>query len=192
MIVLAGVAMAIWVFDQFYLTPQGRKIKNLKNEIKIADQKINELLLIGKGIETIEREIERQEKELKRLSDRTLRGEEFRAFLKHLAKESDPGQMKVISVVPQEEKVSISEDKREAPQKYRKVNIQMVLHSTYFKLGTYLKGIEELPFLIHVENLQIEKGEETQPLLKVTIKLTIYIPGEIEGVKGSEGLTKNS
>jgi hypothetical protein len=51
----------------------------------------------------------------------------------------------------------------------------MVLHSTYTKLGAYLKGIEELPFLINVDNLQVEKNEEVQPLLKVTIGLSMYI-----------------
>ena len=51
----------------------------------------------------------------------------------------------------------------------------MVLHSTYTKLGTYLKGIEELPFLIHVDSIQVEKNEEVQPLLKVTMGLSMYI-----------------
>ena len=51
----------------------------------------------------------------------------------------------------------------------------MVLHSTYNKLGNYLKGIEELPLLINVDNIQIEKNEEIQPLLKVTMGLSIYI-----------------
>jgi hypothetical protein len=51
----------------------------------------------------------------------------------------------------------------------------MVLLSTYAKLGTYLKGIEELPFLINVDNIQMERTEEVQPFLKVTIGLSMYI-----------------
>jgi hypothetical protein len=60
----------------------------------------------------------------------------------------------------------------------------MVLHSTYTKLGAYLKGIEELPFLINVDNLQVEKEEGVQPLLKVTMGLSMYIIEKSKGVKG--------
>ena len=176
LIVLAVIVIGILAFDRFYYTPQSRKIQGLKAEVKATDLKLNESLMVGKGVETLEAEVLRQGEELKRLSERTLRGEEFRTFLKHLARESDPLQMKVISLTPQEEKLPPPEGKRETPvSQYRKVSVQMVLHSTYPKLGTYLKGIEELPFLIHVDNLQVEKNEEFHPLLKVTLGLNMYI-----------------
>jgi Tfp pilus assembly protein PilO len=176
LIVLAIVVIAILAFDRFYYTPQSRKIQRLKAEVMAADLRLNESLMVGKGVETLEAEVLRQEGELKKLSERTLKGEEFRTFLKHLARESDPLQMKVISLTPQEEKLPPPEGKKETPvSKYRRVSVQMVLHSTYPKLGTYLKGIEELPFLIHVDSIQIEKNEEVQPLLKVTMGLSMYI-----------------
>jgi hypothetical protein len=146
---------------------------------------LNESLLVAKGMETLEAEVLRQEGELKRLSERTLKGEEFRTFLKHLARESDPLQMKVISLNPQEEKLPPPEGKKEASaSQYRRVSVQMVLHSTYAKLGTYLKGIEELPFLINVDNLQVEKEEGVQPFLKVTMGLSMHIIEKSKGVKG--------
>jgi hypothetical protein len=188
LIVLAIIAGAVWAFDSFYYTPQNRKVKTLKAEIKAADLKLNESLLLSKGVETLEAEVLHQEGELKRLSERTLKGEEFRTFLKHLARESNPLQMKVISLNPQEEKISLLDGKKEASiSKHRKVSIQMVLLSTYAKVGTYLKGIEELPFLINVDSLQLEKNEEVQPLLKVTMGLSMYIMEESEGVKGLSG-----
>ena len=187
LIFLAIMAMAVWAFDHFYYAPQGQKIKILKTEIKAVDQKLNESLVLEKGVEALEAEILHREEELKRLSERTLSGEEFRTFLKHLAKESDSTQMKVISLNPQEESPSLPEGKKETSSKYRKVFVQIVLHSTYFKLGTYLKGIEELPFLINIDNLQIEKIEEVQPLLKVTMGLSMYITSESGGVKEPKG-----
>jgi len=176
LIVFVVIAMAIWAFDRFYYTPQIHKMKLLEAEVKAADLKLKESLLVTEGMETLEAEVLRQEGELKRLSERTLKGEEFRTFLKHLARESDPLQMKVISLTPQEEKLPPPEGKKESPaSQYRRVTVQMVLHSTYTKLGAYLKGIEELPFLINVDNLQVEKNEEVQPLLKVTIGLSMVI-----------------
>ena len=191
LIVFVSIAIAIWGFDRFYYTPQRRKILQLKEEIKAADQKMEQFLLLTKGVETVEAEVTRLEKELKGLTERTLKGEEFRAFLRHLAKESNSLQMKIISLTPQEEKIPPPEEKKEASasksSKYRKVFVQMVLHSTYFKLGTYLKGIEELPFLINIDNLQIEKIEEVQPPLKVTMGLSMYITSESGGVKEPKG-----
>lgn len=190
LIVLAVIAGAIWAFDRFYYTPQINKMKTLRAEVNGADLKISESLLVAKGVETLENEVLRQEGELKRLSERTQKGEEFRTFLRHLAKESDPLQMKVISIIPQEEKLPLPEGKKETPasqSQCRRVSVQMVLHSTYNKLGGYLKGVEELPFLIHVDNLQVEKNEEVHPLLKVTLGLNMYVTEESKGVEESRG-----
>lgn len=172
----AFIAMATWAFNHFYYAPQTRKIKSLRAELKAIDLKLEESLLVAEGVEPLEAEILRQEEALKRLSERTLRGEEFRTFLRHLAKESDSLQMKVVSLTPQEENLPPPEGKKEkSASQYRKISVQMVLHSTYYKLGSYLKGVEELPFLINVDNIQIEKAEETRPLLKVSMGLSMYI-----------------
>jgi Tfp pilus assembly protein PilO len=176
LIILAVIAVAFWAFVTFYYAPQNRKMKALKVELKAADLKLDESLLMTKAAETLEAEILRQEEVLERLRERTLRGEEFRTFLKHLAKESDSPQMKVVSLAPQEENLPPSKGKKGgSPSQYRRVVVQMVLYSTYAKLGSYLKGIEELPFLINVDNIQIEKNEEVNPLLKVSIGLSMYV-----------------
>ncbi|MGZ6225159.1 MAG: hypothetical protein ACXWMH_06615, partial [Syntrophales bacterium] len=138
-IIFAAIAVAVWVFDHFYFAPQTRKIRGLKADLKAADLKSEESRLVTKGVETLEAEVLRQEEALKRVSERTLRGEEFRTFLRHLARESDSPQMKVISLTPQEENPPPPQGKKEGPaSQYRRVAIQVVLHSTYEKLETYL------------------------------------------------------
>lgn len=175
LLIFVLIAIAIWAFDRFYYAPQSQKILKFKEEIKTADEKMNQYLLLTKGVETAEAEVMRLEKELKGLNERTLKGEEFRVFLRHLARESDPFQMKVVSLTPQEEKLPLLEGDKESAFQYRKVTIQMVLHSTYTKLGTYLKEVEKLPFLINIDSLQIEKNEEISPSLKVTMGLSMHI-----------------
>lgn len=176
LIILAVIAIAFGVFVTFYYTPQSRKIRALKAEIKAIDLKLDESKLVAKAVETLEAENLRQENVLKRLSERSLRGHEFRTFLRHLARESDSPQMKVVSLTPQEENLPPPEGKKGSfSSRYKRVAVQMVLYSTYAKLRTYLKGIEDLPFLINVDNIQIEKYGEAQPLLKVSIGLSMYI-----------------
>jgi hypothetical protein len=105
-----------------------------------------------------------------------LRGEEFRAFLKHLGSESDRLQMKMISMTTQEEKPSAPEEKKKPSAfQYRRVAIQMVLHSRFNALRTYLKGIEELPFLVAVDHLQVERIGEGTSLLRVTMGLSVFV-----------------
>jgi hypothetical protein len=170
------IAVAIWAFDHFYYTPQKKRIMTLKDEVKAADLKLKESVIFTKGVETIEAEVSRLEEELKKLSERMLRGEEFRAFLKHLGKDSDRLQMKMVSLTSQEEKISLPEGKKgTSALQYKKVAIHMVLHSTFPALRTYLKGIEELPFLVMVDNLQVERTGETTPFLKVTMGLSVYV-----------------
>jgi hypothetical protein len=170
------LAVAIWAFDRFYYTPQSTKIKSMKEEIKAADLKLKESILYTQGVETLEAEVARLEKELKRLSDKMLRGEEFRAFLKHLGSESDRLQMKMISMTTQEEKPSQPEGKKgPSAFRYRRVAIQMVLHSRFNGLRTYLKGIEELPFLVAVDNLQVERIGDGTPFLRVTMGLSVFV-----------------
>ncbi len=177
-ILLVGVAIAliIFLFDRFFDTPMNRKISLLRGEVKAADARLKELDLLVKGLQIAEEETLRLEKELKSLSAQTLRGEEFRAFLRHLARSSDPLQMKVISMVPTEEKIIPSEEKKGTPLRdSRKITVQLVLHSTFPKVESYLRGIEELPFLVQIEGIQIERAEEAQPLLKVTLNLKMYM-----------------
>src|SRR3972149_3294375 len=118
----AAVVIALWAFVTFYYTPQNRKVKALKVELKAADLKLDESMLLTKGVETLEAEVFRQEEVVKRLSERTLRGQEFRTFLRHLAKESDSPQMKVVSLTPQEENLPSPEGKKEgSSSQYRRI-----------------------------------------------------------------------
>lgn len=176
LVVFALIAVAIWVFDRFYFVPQTRKIKALKADLKAVDLRSEESIAVAKGIESLEAEVHREEEALRKLNERTMRGEEFRTFLRHLAKESDSPQMKLISLTPQEESIPPPEAKKESPApQYKRVAVQVVLHSTYAKLENYLKGIEGLPFLINVDSIQAERIEEFHPFLRVTIGLSMYI-----------------
>jgi hypothetical protein len=166
----------IWAFDQFYYTPQQKRIMTLKEEIKAADLKLEDSVLYTQGMETVEAEVARLEKELQRLSDKMLRGEEFRAFLKHLGTESNRLQMKMISMTTKEEKPSFPEGKKSTvPFQYRRVAIHMVLHSQFNGLRSYLKEIEDLPFLVTVDHLQVERMGERASLLRVTMGLSVFV-----------------
>jgi hypothetical protein len=178
------LAIVIWAFDHFYYTPQKKKILRLKEEIKSADLKLKESLIFDQGVEVMESEVSRLEKEFQMLTERTLRGEEFRVFLKHLAKDSDRLQMKIVSMDIKEEKISPPEkEKTTSPLQYSKVTVLMVLYSTYNAIEAYVKSIEELPFIVSVDRMQVEKNDSTLPVLKVTMWLNVLIMSVPEGAE---------
>ena len=170
------IAIAIWAFDRFYYTPQKKKITELKEEIKATDLKLQEALMFTQGVEATEAEVSRLEKELQEVTEKTLKGEEFRTFLKNLGIESDRLQMKIVSLTIQEEKLSPPEgEQATSASKFKRVMVKMLLNSTYNSLGAYVKRLGELPFLVSVDNLQIERNEEVLPLLKVNMGLSVLV-----------------
>ena len=173
------IAIAIWAFDRFYYTPQKKKITELKEEIKAADLKLQEALMFTQGVETTEAEeaeVSRLEKKLQEVTEKTLKGEEFRNFLKNLGIESNRLQMKIVSLTIQEEKLSPPEgEQATSASKYKRVMVKMLLNSTYNSLRAYVKRLGELPFLVSVDNLQIERNEEVLPLLKVNMGLSVLV-----------------
>jgi Tfp pilus assembly protein PilN len=182
LIFLVLIAVAIWAFDHFYYSPQKKKISQLKEEINSADLRLKESPLFIQGVENMESEVSRLEKELQGLIERMLKGEESRALLKHLARDSDRLQMKLISLDLREESISPPEEEKATSLfQYRKVTALMVLNSTYSALEAYLKSIEELPFLVTVDHLQVERNNGTFPLLKVTMGLNVLVMSVSEG-----------
>ena len=176
LLLFAGIAIAILVFDQIYYTPQSRKIVRLREEIRATELKSNESLQLTKGIETVETEIAILEKELQGLKGRALSKERFEAFLRHLAKESSRLQLKMVSLTTQGEGTSSREEKKEPSLfQYKKVNLQLVLHSDFNALGNYLMAIEGLPFLVAIHDLHVERDDKIFPLLRVTLGVTVYL-----------------
>ncbi len=170
------IALAIWFFDWFYYTPQRHEILKLRNRIKGADPILGEFAAFSLGAAALEVEVSRLEAARRELIRRTLQGEECRTFLRHLANCSDRLQIKVVSVRFQEEKVPLpGEKKGDSAFQPRRIAVQMVLHSSYASLGAYLKGIEELPFLVSVDNLRMKRDEAHQPLFNVTMGLTMVL-----------------
>jgi len=170
------IAIAIWAFDHFYYTPQKRKIQQLKEEIKSADLRLRESPFFAQNVNGVESEVASLEEKIKIIIEKTLKDRESRAFLRYLARDSSRLQMKLISLDIKEEELSPpAVEKNTSILDYKRVSALMVFNTTYSALKTYLKDIEELPFLLSVDHIQIEKNNEVPLPLKATIGLDMLI-----------------
>jgi len=174
LLVLGLIAISFYIFDLFYFTPRSRRVKALEGEIKATELKLQELTLLTKGMENIDKKLENLENKLKGISEKTLKGNEFRVFLNHLAKESDPIGMRIISIKPIEE-TDIAKTEVEIGLPLKRLNIQLILHSTFSRLENYLKSISNLPLLIYIDYLQLERNEEIYPFLRANLNISIYM-----------------
>jgi len=181
LLLLAGIAVAILVFDQLYYTPQSRKIARLKEEIKALEGKMEEQRLLRTSLEALESEIARLEEETKGIESLTLGKEGLKNFLTHLARESDRLPMKIVSLSPEGEKPQADSEKEESLP-YKRVRLRLVLHSPFHSLAAYVRSIEELPFFVRLSDFQVEREERIAPLLKATLRVTVYVwePGTKE------------
>jgi hypothetical protein len=55
------------------------------------------------------------------------------------------------------------------------VAVHPCLHATSNALGNYLRGIQQLPFLVTLDHLQVERKEELMPFLVVTLELGVRV-----------------
>lgn len=170
------IALAIWAFDHFYYTPQKKKINLLKEEIRNVDIRLKESPFFAHSVKTIESEVATLDDKLKVIIERTLKNEESRAFLRYLARDTARLRMKLVSLdIKEDELKHPIEEKTTSPYHYKKITTLMVLNTTYSALKTYLKYLEELPFLVTIDHLQIEKNEGISLPLKATLRLDILI-----------------
>lgn len=175
MIFLGMLAVAVWAFDHFYYMPQKKKIMELKAEITAMESKLAQAMAFRQGVEATEKEIARLEKEMQVYRERLLRGEELRAFLKQLAKDSEQLEIKIISLSPQEAKLPEEIEQKEKAPEYKKVNVPMVMWATYRSLESFISNLERLPFLISLDHLKIERQEDKYPYLLVTLEIGVQI-----------------
>ena len=174
LILFMVIAIGIWAFDRFYYMPGKKQLSRWKEETKAADLRLKESAILAKGVERTEDAVSQMEKRLEARNQKTLKGDEVKAFLKHLAKESGRLHMKVLSIARSGAENSNSGKGQTPSVPYQKVPVVLVLQSEFYPLEDYLKGLEDLPFLVNVGRIQIERVEEIFPSLKVTIGVDIY------------------
>lgn len=175
LITFAILALIFWSFDRFYYMPQKQKIAALKGEIAATDSKLKQAMALRQGAEAIEKEISHLQKELQAYQERVLPGEEMRAFLNQLAKESERLKIKIISLGLEEEKGGAPEEQIEKAPEYKKVIVRLAMHAPYGSLENFLNHIERFPFLISLDHLKIERQEEKYPNLLITLEMRVGV-----------------
>lgn len=162
------------VFFQFIYEPKKRGIVKLTQEIKSLDSKISDMMKSLEGVRKLRREIPKLERTLAFWRSKRQGKREVAHFLNHLAHESEKLGIKLSTIKPEEQNHVPKKPRSSSPQ-YKRVRINLRFQASYYTLGTYLKGLEGLPYFVTLEHLRIE-GEGDRPgSLAVHMRLVIYL-----------------
>lgn len=149
---------------------QSRKIKEYENLIRAYPNP--------------EKEIENIEKRIQELKTKAASREQIPRIIQQLARKSSQLNVNIISIKPLE---NIKNSSEKLIEGVSKVYIEVVMLSPYRVVGDYLKALTELPIILTVESMSIEKKQEafteTTPSkaneLLVTLLLSAYMVLEI-------------
>ena len=160
-----------------------RYSENLKSELLLQTKKIKEYEKLIRTYPNPEKEIETIEKKIQELKNKAASREQIPRIIQQLAHKTSELKINVISIKPLED-LKISKEK--IIQGVSKVYIEVVMLSPYHVVGDYLKALTELPIVLTVENLSIEKQEAFSGSaslkgneLLVTLLLSAYMILEI-------------
>jgi len=166
--------------------PISRYSENLKTKLISQSQKIKEFEDLIRAYPNPEKEIENIEKKIQELKDKAASREQIPRIIQQLAKKTSELNINVISIKPVEE---IKNSSEKLIQGVSKVYIEVVMLVPYQVVGDYLKALTELPIILTVEGISIEKKSEasttgsTAPSktneLLVTLLLSAYMVFEI-------------
>jgi Tfp pilus assembly protein PilO len=168
----------------FIARPVSGYSDRLQTELFTRTQKISEYENLIRSYPNPEKEIETIERKIQELKGRAASREQIPRIIQQLASKTNELNINTISIRPRED-IEYSEDK--LIKGVSKVYIEIVMLTPYKIIGDYLKALTELPIILTVEDLSIERHQEVSVgssssknnELLVTLLLSAYMVLEI-------------
>lgn len=175
------ILILLYIFPARMIT---RYSNNLKADLISRTQKIKECENLIRAYPNPEKEIETIEKKIQELEAKVTGGEQIPRIIQQLVRKSTELEIDIISIKPVE---NIKASQRQVIEGVRKVYIEIMMLAPYKVAGEYLKALTELPIILTVEGLTVEKKQETTRAsvsaknnkLLVTLLLSAYMVLEI-------------
>ena len=174
------------LFCIFVARPISGYSARLKSEIASQSQQIKEYDRLIRTFPNPEKKIEDIEKKVQELKAKEAGREQIPHVIQQLARKTHELNINTISIKPRQD---IKPTKEKLIQGVSKVYIEIVMLSSYQVVCDYLKALAELPTILSVENLSIEKKQESSTRtgssganeLLVTLLLSSYMYGRDTG-----------
>ena len=174
--IMVGAAVSAVVLMCFYVfvyQPKNKQCMALQERIKRADLEIERIVRAIPDLEKLEKEVARERKRVSLVKKTTSDMKPIEQILQQLARDTCNLGIDVISMQLVEESKPSLETSR-----YRKMNIVINIQCPYRCLGSYLKGLGDLPGLFIIDGLEIVRDNRIFPKLRAKLTLSTYISGK--------------
>jgi len=181
--VMIGAAVFTVVLVCFYVfvyQPKKKEAMTLQGRIRSVDFEIERIVRAIPDLKKLEEEVTREQKWVslakKTVSDMQPMGQ----LLQHLARDASRLDIDVISMELGEELEPSHEKSR-----YKRMSMVMNIQCRYRHLGSYLKGLGDLPGLFIFNELEIVRDNQIFPKLRINLALSAFVSHETS-VQGGE------
>ena len=171
--IMVGTAVSAVVFVSFYMffyQPKKKELLRQQEEIKTVSLEIERIARAIPGLRKLEEEVSLAQKRAFLVRKIPSGEKSVQEFLRQLAAKASRLDLDVISLKSGEESESPNE---KSP--YKKLAVVMNVQCPYRHLGSYLKGINDLPGLVTVNELEIVRDNRNLPKVKVKLALSILV-----------------
>jgi Tfp pilus assembly protein PilO len=155
--------------------PKARHIHRLQRELREVYRQIEQIERMVARVpnpqEAIAELRQRQEKMKEKVSER----EHIPRIVQQLVQNTKELDIEVISIRPlEQEAIRTYKTSQDLPEGVNKVYMEIRIRCSYRSLGSYIRGLNNLPLLLTIESLSIDKEAGAGKLL-VHIILSAYI-----------------
>lgn len=167
--IMIGAAVFAVLFGCFYMfvyQPKEKEVLRLQEEIRTVDLEIEEIVTAVPDLKKLEEDVAREQKRVSFARKMTSGTQAIQEFLGQLAGAAHRLDMEVISLGEELES-------RHENSHYSILTTVVEIQCPYRQLGSYLKGLSDLPGLVAVDGLEIVRDRQILPNVHVELILSI-------------------
>lgn len=168
---MIGAAVSTVIFISLYVfvyQPKRKEALKLQEKIKTTGHEIESILKTIPRLRKLEEEVAREQQQVSLIKKTTFDEQPAQGLLQQLAREAHRLNMDVISL-------KSGEEPSPGKSPYKRLIIVMNIQCPYRHLGSYLKGLGELPGFVTVEELEIVIDNRVFPKLRVKLTLSSFV-----------------
>ncbi|MBP7088441.1 MAG: type 4a pilus biogenesis protein PilO [Candidatus Omnitrophica bacterium] len=164
------IAFAIFLFWFFIYLPRSREFSTIKNNLKTAEENINDIIGITEGKELVDiaHDLGVELNYLKRKLP-----SQDEAVIKNLSQEAQKYRVEIKRIDVSKEDETIYQ---QGSISIRQITVSMALSGEYRDIGRYLEALKgDFPILTKVNKVDIEGSGEGKPKLNVLLEISAYL-----------------
>jgi Tfp pilus assembly protein PilO len=151
------VYSAIWIGLYLFVgNPIFRYSEKIKSEFRAKTGQLKESYDLVKAVPNQGIAMEDIEKKTRELKDKTAIKGQISRVIRDITNKARESGVDIVSVTPREDMKS---DPERLPMGVTKVYIELVVTASYQKVEKYMKALSEMPIILIVESVSLEKNE---------------------------------